>query len=98
MATAGEAAMLKGDFARAEAEFGRLAAAAGPLWSLSRNKFYLDEVYFVAFVLPLRGLAQLSRFFDWAVIDGFFEGLEALARLDWRLSQVGDAIHGIGQP
>ncbi len=28
MATAGEAAMLKGDFARAEAEFGRLAAAA----------------------------------------------------------------------
>ncbi len=24
--------------------------------------------------------------------------IEALARLDWRLSQVGDAIHGIGQP
>jgi NADH-quinone oxidoreductase subunit L len=52
----------------------RAAAIFGPLTDLSRNKFYLDEIYEVLFVWPLRGLATLSRFLDWGVIDGLLVG------------------------
>jgi NADH-quinone oxidoreductase subunit L len=47
----------------------RIAELAGPLTSLSRNKFHLDEIYQLLFVWPLRGLAELSRLADWLVID-----------------------------
>lgn len=53
---------------------GRIATLAGPLTDASRNKFYIDEIYAILFVWPLRGLATLSRFFDWAVIDGMLVG------------------------
>jgi len=53
---------------------GRIATLAGPLTDLSRNKFYIDEIYAILFVWPLRGLATVSRFFDWAVIDGMLVG------------------------
>ncbi|MFO1021058.1 MAG: NADH-quinone oxidoreductase subunit L [Planctomycetales bacterium] len=52
-----------------------LASACPPLTRLSLHKFYLDEIYMVLFVLPLRGLAQLSRFLDWGLIDGAGVGL-----------------------
>ncbi|MBI3860303.1 MAG: NADH-quinone oxidoreductase subunit L [Planctomycetia bacterium] len=52
----------------------RIAAIAGPLTALSRNKFYLDEIYAALFVWPLRALASLSRFLDWGVIDGLLVG------------------------
>lgn len=52
----------------------RIATLLGPLTDLSRRKFYLDEVYLVLFVWPLKGLATLSRFFDWGIIDGLFVG------------------------
>lgn len=52
----------------------RLAQMAGPLARLSWNKFYLDEVYMVLFVLPLKGLSHLSRLVDWLVIDVFLVG------------------------
>jgi NADH:ubiquinone oxidoreductase subunit 5 (subunit L)/multisubunit Na+/H+ antiporter MnhA subunit len=48
----------------------RAAEIFGPLTDLSRNKFYLDEIYQALFVWPLRGLASLSRFLDWGLIDG----------------------------
>ena len=48
----------------------RAAAIFGPLANLSRNKFYLDEIYQAMFVWPLQGLASLSRFLDWGLIDG----------------------------
>ena len=41
----------------------------GPFTRLSWNKFYIDEIYFLLFVLPLRAAALLSRFFDWLFID-----------------------------
>jgi NADH-quinone oxidoreductase subunit L len=41
---------------------------------LSRNKFYLDEIYQALLVWPLRGLATLSRFLDWGFIDGLVVG------------------------
>jgi NADH-quinone oxidoreductase subunit L len=49
-------------------------ALAGPLADLSRNKFYLDEVYAALIVSPLSGLASLSRFLDWGLIDGLLVG------------------------
>lgn len=52
----------------------KLATALGPLTRLSQNKFYLDEVYDVLFVAPLRGLAALSRLADWLVIDELLVG------------------------
>ncbi|HLJ11733.1 MAG TPA: NADH-quinone oxidoreductase subunit L [Planctomycetaceae bacterium] len=52
----------------------RLAALAGPLTRLSQNKFYLDEVYSALIVWPLKALANLSRFLDWALIDGLIVG------------------------
>ena len=52
----------------------RLAAIAGPLADLSRNKFYLDEVYAALFVWPVRAMAALSRFLDWGLIDGLLVG------------------------
>lgn len=52
----------------------RIAALAGPLTNLSRNKFYLDEIYYALFVWPLLALASLSRFLDWSLIDGLLVG------------------------
>jgi NADH-quinone oxidoreductase subunit L len=49
-------------------------AAFGPLTDLSRNKFYFDEIYAALIVWPLRGLAHLSRFLDWGLIDGLLVG------------------------
>jgi NADH-quinone oxidoreductase subunit L len=47
----------------------KVARMFGPLTRLSWNKFYIDEIYFVLFVLPLRAAALLSRFIDWLFID-----------------------------
>jgi NADH-quinone oxidoreductase subunit L len=52
----------------------RIAALSGPLTNLSRNKFYLDEIYGALFVWPLLALASLSRFLDWAFIDSLLVG------------------------
>lgn len=61
-------------------------ALAGPLADLSRNKFYLDEVYALLFVWPLSGLASLSRFLDWGLIDGILvSGIGKLPALAGRL-------------
>jgi NADH-quinone oxidoreductase subunit L len=45
-----------------------------PLTRLSRNKFYLDEVYLWLIVMPLRGVALVCRFFDWGALDGVLVG------------------------
>ena len=64
----------------------RVAAIFGPLTELSRNKFYLDEIYEALFVWPLRGLASLSRFLDWGLIDGLLvDGVGKLPALAGRL-------------
>jgi len=43
----------------------------------SRSRYYLDDFFFLSFVLPLRALGQLSRFFDWFLLDGLFVQLPA---------------------
>ncbi len=64
----------------------RINALAGPLAELSRNKFYLDEIYGALFVWPLKALADLSRFLDWGLIDGVLvEGVGRLPAIVGRL-------------
>jgi NADH-quinone oxidoreductase subunit L len=40
------------------------------LYRLSYNKFYIDEIYYALFVLPVLGLAAFCDFIDRWVIDG----------------------------
>ncbi len=49
---------------------GRLAETLGPLYRASRAKFYVDELYELLIVWPIRLLAHLCRFFDTYVVDG----------------------------
>ncbi|MGE3315982.1 MAG: proton-conducting transporter membrane subunit [Planctomycetaceae bacterium] len=37
---------------------------------LSRSRYYFDDFFFLAIELPIRAMGQLSRFFDWFLIDG----------------------------
>jgi NADH-quinone oxidoreductase subunit L len=68
---------------------GQLAAAMGPLYRLSLNKFYFDEIYSAALVAPLRGLALVSDWIDRYIIDSIVDGLglvpRALSRVPLRL-------------
>ncbi len=47
-----------------------IAQAVPPLYRLSLNKFYFDELYYIFLVVPVVCLAQLSRFIDWIGVDG----------------------------
>ncbi len=46
--------------------FGKLF---GPLTTASQKKLYLDETFSSLLVMPLKALAQVSRFLDWILID-----------------------------
>jgi NADH-quinone oxidoreductase subunit L len=59
----------------------RVAAAFGPLYNLSLNKFYVDEIYTALIVAPLRGVAGLSVWFDAHIIDPIVDGIGHLPRL-----------------
>ncbi len=52
-----------------------LARALDPLYTLSLNKFYLDEIFYRILVAPLRGLAWLSYWFDRMVVDRIVDGV-----------------------
>ena len=64
----------------------RLASAAGALYRVSLNKWYVDEIYDAVFVRPTVALANaLWRGVDVAVIDGAVNGVG-------RLTQAGAAL------
>ena len=44
------------------------------LTRLGRKRFYCDAFLLSLVVLPTRGLAQVVRFIDWFVVDGFVSG------------------------
>jgi NADH-quinone oxidoreductase subunit L len=48
----------------------RLAASMPALYELSRNRFYLDEIYVAFVVKPLLIFAQICRVFDQYIVDG----------------------------
>jgi NADH-quinone oxidoreductase subunit L len=52
-----------------------LARTLDPLYTLSLNKFYLDEIFVWLLVAPLRGLAWLSYWFDRTVVDRIVDGV-----------------------
>lgn len=52
---------------------GKLAAGAVRFYELSRNRFYLDELYDVLIVKPLSGLAYLLRVLDQYIVDGLVD-------------------------
>ncbi len=58
-------------------------AATGlkPLYQLSLNKLYLDEVFSAIIVMPLHALAKLATLFDALVIDPLVDGVGRLPRL-----------------
>jgi NADH-quinone oxidoreductase subunit L len=58
----------------------KVAAAFGPLYSLSLNKFYFDEIYTALIVAPMRGMAGLSNWFDQNIIDPIVDGLAMVPR------------------
>ncbi len=47
----------------------KTATALAPLYMLSQNKFYIDEILWGILVAPLRGLSHLSFLFDKYFID-----------------------------
>ena len=59
-----------------------IARAIYPLYATSRNKLFLDEIFYVLIVLPLKGLALLATIIDRRLIDGLIDGIGSLpARL-----------------
>jgi NADH-quinone oxidoreductase subunit L len=59
----------------------RVAAAFGPLYNWSFNKFYIDEIYTALIVAPLRGVAGLSNWIDQNVIDPIVDGFALVPRV-----------------
>jgi NADH-quinone oxidoreductase subunit L len=51
----------------------KLAHAMPGAYELSRNRFYLDELYDVFIVKPLSGLAQFCRVLDAYIVDGLVD-------------------------
>src|SRR5262249_5154063 len=64
----------------------RLAKSLDPLYALSLNKFYLDEIYNWIIIAPLRGLAWLVYAIDRNMIDPFVDAIGTVpTRLSWIL-------------
>jgi NADH-quinone oxidoreductase subunit L len=57
-------------YVRQPAAVARAVEAAPAAYALSRNRFYLDELYYVFIVRPLTGMAGFCRFVDQYVVDG----------------------------
>jgi NADH-quinone oxidoreductase subunit L len=53
----------------------KLANGLRPLYELSLNKFYLDELYAAIVIAPLRGLAWLTTAIDQHLIDPVVDGI-----------------------
>jgi NADH-quinone oxidoreductase subunit L len=67
-----------------------LAATIDPLYALSLNKFYLDEIFIWLLVAPLRGVAWLSNWFDAAIVDRIVDGV---GRVPMVISRVPVFVH-----
>jgi NADH-quinone oxidoreductase subunit L len=68
-----------------------LARAAAPLYQLSLNKLYFDELFSAVIVRPLAALAALSAFLDRQLIDRIVDGVGAIPRA---LSVIPSKLHG----
>jgi NADH-quinone oxidoreductase subunit L len=57
-----------------------MAEKAGPLYRLSYNKWYFDEMYDRTAVAGTMGLSRISFWFDTYIIDGLVNGSAAVTR------------------
>ncbi|HYV38959.1 MAG TPA: NADH-quinone oxidoreductase subunit L, partial [Gemmataceae bacterium] len=55
------------------------------LYQLSRNRFYIDELYDIFIVKPLTGLSIFCRLFDQYVVDGLVDLLGQVPRMAGQL-------------
>ncbi|MEX2285815.1 MAG: NADH-quinone oxidoreductase subunit L [Planctomycetaceae bacterium] len=69
---------------------GRLATALKPAYTMSLNKFFLDELFEAIVVMPLRGLARLAELTDAILIDPL---VDAIGSIPKRLSSVPLVMH-----
>ncbi len=62
-----------------------VAIKDGAFQRICRNRFYIEDIIFLGFLLPIRGIGQLSRFFDWLIIDGILVTLPSkiMKRVVW---------------
>jgi NADH-quinone oxidoreductase subunit L len=60
-------------YVRQPAVADQVVRAAPGAYELSRNRFYLDEIYSALVVRPLAGFAQVSRIFDQYIVDGLVD-------------------------
>ncbi len=69
---------------------GQVAAAMGPLYRASLNKFYFDEIYRAVLVTPLETLAWITDWFDRTIID---PTVDAVGKIPQGMSMVPRALH-----
>jgi NADH-quinone oxidoreductase subunit L len=69
---------------------GQVATPLGPLYRLSLNKFYLDEIYGAVFVTPLKTLSIVSYWLDRTIID---PAVDLIGRVPQGLSMLPRAVH-----
>jgi NADH-quinone oxidoreductase subunit L len=69
----------------------QFAAALGPLYKLSLNKFYFDELFKAVLVTPLRTLSAISYWFDRTVID---PTVDLVGRIPQGISALPRLVHG----
>lgn len=70
----------------------KLAEKIKPLYNLSYNKWYFDEIYQASFVAGTIGLSRVLAWFDAKVIDGIVNGSATLTRGLSRFSGVFDSV------
>jgi len=63
----------------------RIATTLSPLYALSLNKFYLDEIFIALLVAPIRFIAWFSSWFDLGIVDKIVDGV---GRIPVALSRV----------
>ena len=64
----------------------KLAGAIKPLYKLSYNKWYFDEIYQATFIAFTLGLSKILYWVDTYIIDGLVNGSASLTRLLSRIS------------
>jgi len=69
---------------------GRVAAAAGPIYTLVLNKYYIDQLYDALFVNRTKNLGNLLAAFDLGVVDGGVNGVGWFTRMSGELSRLWD--------
>jgi len=69
---------------------GRVAAAAGPVYQIVLNKYYVDELYDMLFVNRTKNIGNAAAAFDLGVVDGGVNGVGWTTRMTAEVSRLWD--------